>query len=307
MCSGKRQDLTLHFNRAMKSNMQAVLFNPKAARSLERKGLARFKDIWDKDRHEWGIDPNKWALLTPKEKEVLTRVYTDIKDDWPTSMADNAKPEIKHWDWAIVKYSEPLNTKWISIVADKWQAKGSMITSEMCRQKLGASWRSTSLVRLNLMLWRVISRKLPVRAITSKWGKGSHLCPRCHVKKETLRHAMWECPGIKPIWRRCSEILEGVGITKKITWKQALIGTKGRMNPEFHCIWQYVRAIILTRVWQDRNQVAHHKPGLNLEAASATSLIREACMLASVKRKLRRTAGIIMKKIGWVGTVPPLV
>ena len=290
---------------AMKSNTQAGTVNPRAARSLEKKGLAKFKDIWDKDRHEWGIDPIRWNALTPKEREVLTRVYADIKDDWPTALSEDVEPEIKHWDWVVTKPPDTQNTEWIKAVADKWQAEGYMVTSEMCRHKLTASWKSTSSTRLNLVLWRVASRTLPVRAISSKWGKGSHLCPRCLTRKETLRHALWDCPSIQPLWRKCSEVLEAAGVTENITWKQALLGSKGRMNPAFHSVWQYIRAVTITKIWQDRNQVAHHKPSLNLEAASARDFIRVACELASEKRKLRGTAGVIMRRTGLVGTVPP--
>ena len=75
------------------------------------------------------------------------------------------------------------------------------------------------------------------------------------------------------------------------------MGTKGRMNPPFHSMWQYIRAIVIAKVWQDRNQVAHHKPGLNLDQNMIKGFIQEACTLAKEKKKIKVQASILLRKL----------
>ena len=148
-----------------------------------------------------------------------------------------------------------------------------------------------------MLLWRIICRKLPIRGVTSRWGKGSPMCPRCHVRTESLRHALWDCNCVQPWWRKCSNMLEAAGVTEKITWKQAILGARGRLNPAIYKIWQYIRAIIISKIWQDRNLLAHQRPGLNLDSSHVKIWIMEACILAKEKEKLRLQVSILIRKI----------
>ena len=100
-----------------------------------------------------------------------------------------------------------------------------------------------------------------------------------------------------PLWRKASSLLEFIGVTEKIQWKQAVLGTKGRMNPAFFKIWQYIKAIILSKIWMDRNQIAHQKPSLNLDNSKVKDMVVEACSLAKERKKLRSQALIVLKKL----------
>ena len=186
---------------------------------------------------------------------------------------------------------------WAIKTATAWSKEGCLITSSDCRIKMKKTWSATGSMRLNMILWRVLCRKLPVKKITSKWGSTSPWCPRCQNKVETLKHALWECYGIQPLWRKCSGILEKCGFTEKVSWRQALLGTRGRMNPAFFKVWHYVRAVIIAKVWQDRNLLAHHKPGLNLDASQVKGWIIEASDLAKEKMSISSYASIMRKKV----------
>ena len=171
---------------------------------------------------------------------------------------------------------------------------------EVFRKKLNQTWKATSSNRLNLLLWRVMSRKLPTRETTNKWGRGSPMCPRCHAKVESVRHALWDCLAVQPWWRSCSTLLEACGVTERIGWKQVLLGIKGRMNPEFHKLWQFIRATLISNIWYDRNQIAHQKAGLNIDSSKVKGWVKEACNLAREKKTLRIQADILLKRISKV-------
>ena len=280
----------------MRSNVQALQINPRAAKSLERKGIARFRDIWDEREQAWHVETNQWNGLLHKEKETLSKAIEDIKEAWPTSQVTDVEPEFKHWEFKQESNETPPKP-WLTKFAGAWQKEGCMLTEEACRKKLDALWKATNSGRLNLLLWRILSRKLPVRALTGKWGNSSHLCPRCHTKKETVKHALWDCLAIQPLWKKVSAMLERTGITEKIHWKQALLGNKGRMNPACFKLWQYIRALLLSKIWHDRNNIVHHKPALNLEASQVKGYITEACNLAKEKKRLKPLATIVMRKI----------
>ena len=212
------------------------------------------------------------GMLLSQRRKMFSDKFLQISRSAGPPPHCQLEPEIKHWDCKAGIIEETPQMPWVVKVADAWQKEGCMITVEVCRKKLKAIWHSTRSGRLNLLLWRIFSRKLPVREITNKWST-SYFCPRCHSKKESLKHALWDCQGIQPIWKKCSAMLESIGVTERIQWKQAVIGNKGRMNPAFYKVWQYIRAVVLSKVWQDRNQIAHHKPAMNLDGALAKDFI----------------------------------
>ena len=72
-------------------------------------------------------------------------------------------------------------------------------------------------------------------------------------------------------------------MSEKINWKQALLGVKGRMNPAMLSLWQYVRALIISKIWQDKNLLAHKRPGMNLDSTQVREIIQEGCYLAKDK------------------------
>ena len=223
-------------SQAMRSNTAAVLLNPTAAKSLEKKGIAKFQDIWDKRNQCWSLNHLDGSAFKPTEKLLLSQVMDEICEDWPTSTMATLEPAFKHWELKDDNRETEEQAHWITKAANAWQKEGCYLTEIACRKKLREAWRNTKSGRLNLLMWRVISRKIPVRAVTSRWGNNSHLCPRCHAEKETLKHALWGCKGVLPLWKSCSAILEGLGVTEAIQWKQALLGCKGRMNPAFYKI-----------------------------------------------------------------------
>lgn len=92
-------------------------------------------------------------------------------------------------------------------------------------------------------------------------------------------------------------MLEECGVTEKLTWKQTLMGCKGRMNPAMYQLWQPIRGIIIAKIWQDRNLVTHRRPGINLDSFHIKGLVREGCLRASEKRKLKIPTTILLRKI----------
>ena len=69
------------------------------------------------------------------------------------------------------------------------------------------------------------------------------------------------------------------------------------MNPPFHKLRQAVRAVIISKVWYDRNQLAHHKPSLILDVSQVIGFIQEACHLAKGKKSTRPQASLMLKKL----------
>ena len=69
------------------------------------------------------------------------------------------------------------------------------------------------------------------------------------------------------------------------------------MNPAFYKIWQHIRAIVISRVWQDRNAIAHHKPSLNLDKNQMKSSIMDACRLAREMKNAKPFASIMLRKL----------
>ena len=92
-------------------------------------------------------------------------------------------------------------------------------------------------------------------------------------------------------------MLESYGVTEKITWKQAILGLKGRMNPAMLSIWHFIRATLLAKIWYDKNLIAHRKPAMNLDSTQIRSIIKEGCLLAKGKTKLRAQASILLRKL----------
>ena len=281
---------------AMKDSMPAVNMNPKIARALESKGFAVFRDIWDPGSQEWHVDQTRWTRLKAGEKLMLTQVIQGIKEEWPTSYLVTTEPQISNWDIKRCKDPGPAHS-WTDKVVRDWTKEGCHLTTAVCKKKLKFAWKATSSGRLNLLLWRIIARKIPVKVVCSKWGKSSPLCPRCHSSRETVKHALWDCKCVLPMWRSCSRALESFGVTERITWKQAILGIKGRMNPAMLSVWHFIRATLLAKLWHDRNLIAHSKPALNLDPTQIKAIILEGCLLAKDRPKLRTPASILLKKL----------
>lgn len=64
----------------------------------------------------------------------------------------------------------------------------------------------------DLLLWRILHMKLPVREVTSRWSDGNPWCPLCQCKKETLMHALWECKLVYAIWVKVIQLLSERGV-----------------------------------------------------------------------------------------------
>lgn len=281
---------------AMTSNQPAVLLNPRTAKNLEKKGISTFQDIWDQKNLCWGMEPRRWAQLKASEKIHISQVIQAIKRSWPTSPLASTEPSINSWD---LKTCKPPNqgSPWIEKMSRGWAREGCAISEKFCRRKARQVWKQTISRRQNLLLWRIMARKLPVRAISSKWGKSTPMCPRCQTCRETTKHAFWDCKGVLPLWKYCSKTLESFGVTDRIGWKQAVLGDKGKMNPAIYMIWQYIRASILSKIWYDRNLLAHGKPALCLDDVQIRKAITEGCLLARNKAKLRSYASILLRKL----------
>ncbi|MCO5601918.1 hypothetical protein L7F22_056044 [Adiantum nelumboides] len=281
---------------AMKNCQAAALLNPQLTKTLEKKGYAVFKNIWDVASQDWGIDQRRWRTLKPREKVFLSQVIQGIKEDWPTSFLVATQPSISNWDLKECRRSVPTQS-WIRNMVTGWAKEGCFFTSEVCRKTLKQAWKSTSSGRYNLLLWRITARKIPVRALCSRWGKSSPYCPICHSCRETVKHTFWDCRCISPVWRSCSKLLESYGVTEKITWKQAILGIKGRMNPAMFDIWHFIRASILSRIWYDRNLIAHKKPAMSIDPTQVKVAMVEGCLLAKARPKIRAQASILLKKL----------
>ncbi|MCO5585957.1 hypothetical protein L7F22_039892 [Adiantum nelumboides] len=281
---------------AMKNCQAAALLNPQLAKTLEKKGYAVFKNIWDAASQDWGIDQRRWRTLKPREKVFLSHVIQGIKEDWPTSFLVATRPSISNWDLKECRRSVPTQS-WIRNMVTGWAKEGCFFTSEVCRKKLKQAWKSTSSGRYNLLLWIIIARKISIKALCSRWGKSSPYCPRCHSCRETVKHAFWDCRCISPVRRSCSKLLESYGVTEKITWKQAILGIKGRMNPAMFDIWHFIRASILSRIWYDRNLIAHKKPAMSTDPTQVKVAMVEGCLLAKARPKIRAQASILLKKL----------
>lgn len=243
---------------------------------------------------QWGVDQRHWRTLKPREKVFITHVIKGIREDWPTSPLVVTQPKISNWDLKGYKPPAP-SQPWINKMAVGWSKDKCFITEDSIRRKIKRVWNATSSRRQNLLLWRKAARKLPVKAVCSKWGSGSPYSPRCHTCKETIIHALWACKCILPVWRRCSELLVELGISERITWKQALLGFKGRMNPAAMDIWHYCKAAILSKIWQDRNLIVHRKPAICFDSISVKAAMVEGCLLAKEAPKIRAQASIILR------------
>lgn len=282
---------------AMQDGNPGYLINPRKARALEKKGFAVFNDIWDAANQGWQVDNTRWDSLNTGEKELLTQVFGRIKPNWPSSQLPNQEPSLKEWKCSIRTMRDSPPKLWVQKIASAWSKEGCLISTKDCRYKMSKMWSATGSLRLNMLLWRVLCRKLPTRDITSKWGLNSPMCPRCLCRTESLKHALWDCYGVQPLWKRSSEMLVVCGFTERISWKQALLGARGRMNPAFYKVWQYIRAIIISKLWYDRNLLAHHKPSLNLDATQVKGWILEACSLAKGKKSIATQASIMSRKV----------
>ena len=155
---------------AVKSNTPAIMLNPSTARTLEKKGIATFQDIWNERSQTWGLEPNRWNALSRKEQSLLGQVMQEVHEYWPTTSLVSSEPSLKHWDFKGGIARDSHIQLWNSRLAVSWQREGCFLTAEACRKKLRDTWRATKSGRLNMLLWRVFSRKLPVREKVSKWG-----------------------------------------------------------------------------------------------------------------------------------------
>ena len=54
---------------------------------------------------------------------------------------------------------------------------------------------------------------------------------------------------------------------------------------------------MISRIWQDRNAIAHHKPSLNLDRDQIKSSIIDACRLAREMKNAKPFASIMLKKL----------
>ncbi|MCO5583152.1 hypothetical protein L7F22_037061 [Adiantum nelumboides] len=246
---------------------------------MEKKGFAVFKDIWDSKSQQWGVDQRRWRTLKPREKVFITQVIQGIKEGWPTNPLVATQPKISNWDLKGYRPHDPPQP-WIRKMAAGLAKDRCFVTEDSLRKKVKQTWKATISRRYNLLLWRITARKIPVNVVCSKWGAASPYCPRCFTCKETVKHAFWDCKCISPTWRSCSGILENFGFTERITWKQALLGFKGRINPAIMDIWQYIRDAILSKIWQDRNLIAHRKPALCFDSTKMRLAMVEGCLLA---------------------------
>lgn len=172
---------------AMKDNKPAILTNPTLAKKLEQKGYATFQDIWSSQNQEWSINEMRWNALKGNEKRLLLHVLSNIKVLWPTSPMFSTEPSMKHWEYQIKPIVGNKQTPWLQKLTAAWKRDGCFNTPHFYRKKLNEIWKATGSGRLELLLWRVLCRKLPVRAVTSKWGQNNPHCRRCHTSKETLK------------------------------------------------------------------------------------------------------------------------
>ncbi|MCO5611804.1 hypothetical protein L7F22_066063 [Adiantum nelumboides] len=104
---------------AMKNCQAAALLNPQLAKTLEKKGYAVFKNIWDAASQDWGIDQRRWRTLKPREKVFLSQVIQGIKEDWPTSFLVATQLSISNWDLKECRRSVPTQS-WIRNMVIGW-------------------------------------------------------------------------------------------------------------------------------------------------------------------------------------------
>lgn len=218
------------------------------------KGVKCFKDIWNSGIQAWTVPYEVWQRCSRRERTFLAQTISRIRDNWPTAPFVATSPQLKDWAIAGIPVGRKVKVrikegKWIQRVMDKWSKIGCKLTIPYCRKLSAGMWGSTGSGRLDMLLWRILHQKLPVRAITAKWGDGNTFCPRCKSMKETLRHALWECKEVHPTWKRLEKLLINCGVNGNLTWRQAVLGCKGRMSPGLYKIWHPIRARMLSEIW----------------------------------------------------------
>lgn len=229
-----------------------------------------------------------------------------IKVDWPTAPLCSTTPSIKEWEVNQQRLDKRIRisrhtNKWIDKTTKGWAKLGCTITLDYCRKRSKAIWKSTGSGRLDLLMWRILHLKLPVRDITARWSDGVPWCPWCRCKRETIRHALWECKEIHPIWNQVSHILYECGVSDKLNWKQALIGCKGRMNPALYKTWHTIRAYVLAAIWEARNARVHTSVNRisQFSREKIKGMVIEACKLAEsgTSKASKATAILLRKKV----------
>ena len=101
----------------MQDDTPGYMVNPKQARSLEKKGFAAFKDIWDTASQGWLVDANRWGNLNSGERNVLNQVIERIKPSWPTSQLSTLEPSMKEWKMRSKSQNNTLLKPWAQKVA----------------------------------------------------------------------------------------------------------------------------------------------------------------------------------------------
>ena len=86
----------------------------------------------------------------------------------------------------------------------------------------------------------------------------------------------------------------------KVNWKQSVIGCEGRMNPSIYQVWQTLRGMILSRIWESRNAILHRVSNFDYSSIGRLrNLVVEGLVLAITRERgrINATVGLLFRKV----------
>ena len=123
--------------------------------------------------------------------------------------------------------------------------------------KCGCIWKIDSLPRIKNFLWQCAHDSIGVKGCLVRRGVGEDdKCPVCHLKSESVLHALRDCPRVMAVW-----IQLGVEARNQGFWNSNLqdwLSTNGEANNNSirdkpH--WRLLFPFAVWLIWKSRNQL----------------------------------------------------
>ena len=138
------------------------------------------------------------------------------------SITDNVK--VSRWVYQDLTHSDSVLHK----LANVWENRldPAMLDTSNLRRCFKNIAKYSISVKLRDFQFRFLHNKIFCNDILVHWRKvDSHLCNFCKIEKQTIRHLMFECSKIRPIWMRLQAKLKRFSLSGEFNFSTIITNT----------------------------------------------------------------------------------
>lgn len=184
------------------------------------------------------------------------------------------------WDWSCIPFVLPTDVKdlilatpvpftnrganrlvWAGSARGGFDIKSAYMlavdSNKIPPLPMGWIWKINTLPRIKTFIWRCVHDSIGVKGCLVRRGVGTDdLCPICREEKETVLHALRDCPRARALWLQL-----GVRNMNQDFWRSepqewfASNGSLGSRTMHDKSQWSMLFSFAIWMLWKSRNQV----------------------------------------------------